>query len=193
MNHSRTVKAATAGFSLAEMMIVVVLLGMMASFAVSRINFTKIKVNSEARDFAAALTYAQRLAISLQFDVRVAFDVPNNAMRILEDANDNGVADGGERVRTIALESGVTFGRAGAPAFPGLGGAAVNFTRTVGGLPAIIFHRDGSSAEYGGFYLTSLPAVGAGLSEYTRAIDVTRATSRVTRYTYQSGAWVREN
>ena len=181
------------GFTLIEMMIVVVMLGMMASFAITRIDYTKIRVNSEARNLAATLTYAQRLAISLQFDVRVGVDVPNRQLRILEDANDNGTADAGERVRVVTLESGITFNRGAAPAFPSIGGGPVSFTRTLGGLPAMIFHRDGSSAEAGGLYLTSTRAISGGRATDTRAIDITRATSRVTRYTYQSGAWVREN
>ncbi len=193
MSDARIVSRRRAGFTLIEMMIVIVMLGMMASFAISRINYTKIKVNSEARNVGSTITYAQRLAISLQSDVRVGVDVPNRQLVILEDANNNGVMDVGERVRRITLESGVTFARGTAAAFPGLGGGTVSFTRTLAGLPAMIFHRDGSSAEYGGLYLTSTQAVAAGIATDTRAIDVTRATSRVTRYTYQSGAWVREN
>lgn len=193
MNFARTVNRGIRGYTLIEMMVVVVMLGIMASFAVSRIDFTKIKVNSEARNIAATLTYAQRLAISLQLDVRVGFDVANNQLHILEDGNDNGIADAGERVRTVTLESGVVFGQGVAPDYGPIGTGPVTFTRTLGGLPAIIFHRDGSSAEYGGFYLTSTQAVAVGNSQLVRAIDVTRATSRVARYSHQTGAWVREN
>lgn len=187
-------RAGRAGFSLMELMVVIVMIGIMASMAVSRINVTKMKVNSEARNLASTLTYAQRLAISLQCDVRVAFDVATGRISILEDQNDNGIADAGERVRVVALENGVIFGRASAPALPGLGAGPVSFTRTLGGLPAAIFHRDGSSAEAGGLYLTSARSVAASLANETRAIDITRATSRVTRYTYVSNtAWKTEN
>ncbi|MBA2627967.1 MAG: prepilin-type N-terminal cleavage/methylation domain-containing protein [Gemmatimonadales bacterium] len=187
-------RAGRGGFSMMELMVVIVMLGIMASMAISRINVTKLKVNSEARNMASTLTYAQRLAISLQSDVRVAFDVPNNRITILEDRNNNGIADAGERARVIALESGVIFGRASAPAIPAIGGGPVSFTRTLGGLPAAIFHRDGSSAEAGGFYLTSARSVAASLMLESRAIDITRATSRVTRYSYASNtAWKTEN
>ena len=187
-------RAGRAGFSLMELMVVIVMAGILASMAVSRINVTKLKVNSEVRNMASTLTYAQRLAISLQSDVRVAFDVPNNRVRILEDQNNNGIADAGERVRVVALDNGVIFGRASAPVIPGIGAGAVSFTRTLGGLPAAIFHRDGSSAEAGGFYITSARSVAASMAIETRAVDITRATSRVTRYSYASNtAWKVEN
>ena len=119
------------GFSLVEMLGVIVIIGMMASIALPRTGVATYKANSGAQVIASTLTYAQRQAISRQTDTRVAFDVANNELRIHEDANNDNVIDLVERVSVTPLPEGVTFGR-GTAAARTMGAAVVNFTRTQG-------------------------------------------------------------
>jgi hypothetical protein len=70
-----------------------------------------------------------------------------------------------------------------------MGGAAVNFTRTQGLLPIVIFHRDGSASENGGLYVTTVAGLSLGRPGDVRAIEVSRATGRATWFSYATGAW----
>jgi hypothetical protein len=137
------------------------------------------------------LLAAERQAITQQHDVILLFDVPNNLIRIHDDANNNGVIDAGERVRGVSLGDGIVFGRATATARP-MGGGPVTFTKVLSGLPALVFHRDGSASEAGGFYLTSIRAATSGVHlEDTRSIELERATGRASWYKYGNSVWTR--
>jgi hypothetical protein len=134
------------------------------------------------------LVYAQRQAISRQADTRVAFDVANSEIRIHEDANNDNVIDLAERVSVRSLPEGVTFGRSTAAA-RGMGPAAVNFTRTQGVLPIVIFRRDGSASENGGVYVTTVAGLSLGRAADVRAVEISRATGRASWFSYATGAW----
>jgi hypothetical protein len=59
-------------------------------------------------------------------------------------------------------------------------------------MPAVVFHRDGSASEAGGFYLTSTRAATSGAHvEDTRAIELERATGRASWYKYGPPLWRR--
>jgi hypothetical protein len=119
------------------------------------------------------------------------FDVANQSLRILEDADNDGVAGGTERVRGFPLGDEVVFGRASAPA-RAMGPGPVEFTKLVGGMPAITFHRSGSASEEGGFYLTSKAAANTGARESdSRAIEIERATGRASWFRYTPPTWTR--
>ena len=176
------------GFSLVEMLNVIVIVGLMASIAIPRTGIATYKANSGAQVVASTLTYAQRQAISRQTDTRVAFDVANNELRIHEDADNDNVIDLGERVTVTPLPEGLVFGR-GAAAARGMGAGVVNFTRTQGGLPIVIFRRDGSASENGGVYVTTTDGLSVGRTADVRAVEVSRATGRAAWFSYATGAW----
>jgi hypothetical protein len=69
-----------------------------------------------------------------------------------------------------------------------MGGNPINFTKQVGGMPAVVFHRDGSASEFGGFYLTF--ATGNRAKD-TRAVEIERATGRAVWYRYSPPSWRR--
>src|SRR5690349_6308259 len=111
-------------------------------------------------------------------------------MHIRDDANNNGHVDPGERTRAVAMAEGIVFGRATASP-RAMGTEAVNFTKMINGLPAVVFHRDGSASEAGGFYLTSLRAATSGVHiDDTRAIELERATGRALWFKYNGSTWL---
>jgi hypothetical protein len=109
-----------------------------------------------------------------------------------EDRNDDNVIDLGERVGFTSLPEGVAFGRGAAAARP-MGEGAVSFTRTQGALPVLVFHRDGSASENGIIYLSTISGLSTGRSADTRALEIARATGRVSWYSFGTGQWKEGN
>ena len=187
--HQRCARSSAFGFTLVEMLIVLVVIGLVVGLAAPKIDVTKFRVQSAMQGVGMTMLAVERQAITQQHDVIVMFDVPNNLIRIHDDANNNGIVDPGERLRGMPLGDGIIFGRAGVTPRP-MGGAPVNFTKVVAGLPAVVFHRDGSASEAGGFYLTSNRAATGGTHlDDTRSVEIERATGRALWFKYGAGVW----
>lgn len=183
--------SARHGFTLIEMLIVVIVIGIIASFVAPRINLSRYQVESGMLGVGTALVAAQRLAVLRGHDVIVGFDVPAASIRVHEDSNADGRIDAGERVRRIPLGEHVVFGRGSAPPFD-IGTGPVTFTETHDGLPCLVFHRNGSANQAEGFYLTSERAVrSGGRPEDARVVVIDRATGRVNWYRYGPPTWRR--
>ncbi len=191
------VRRGVRGVTLVEVLIVIVMMGIILTMAIPRLNLEGYKVSSAVRGVTASLSYAQRLAVSLQHDVRVAFDAPNRRLRVHEDTDNDGVIDPGERVTYTNLEEGVTFGRGTAPPITYTSGVAgplaFNFTQTQGGLPVVTFRRDGTVSESGGFYLNTIKSLAQNNTGSVRAGEMIRSSGRVIWYSYATSAWVRGN
>jgi prepilin-type N-terminal cleavage/methylation domain-containing protein len=178
------------GFTLIEMVLVVVIVGIVAALTLPRIDYTKYRVNSSMRGLGTTLLGAQRRAVSRQHDVIVTFDVTRQAIRIHEDANNNGALDDGERTRGIPLGEHVVIGRASTPAYAPIGPGPVALTKRVDGIPALTFHRNGSASEMGGVYLTSRRALNSSdILNDTRLVTIERATGRVSWFSHKSTGW----
>jgi prepilin-type N-terminal cleavage/methylation domain-containing protein len=173
------------GFTLIELMIVVSILGLLVLFAAPKIDTTRFKVDAAVRAMGTTLITAQRQAITQQHDIIVQFDEAAQSIRIHDDRNNNTGVDAGERVRGIPLGEHIVFGLAGAPPRP-MGAGPVTFTKLVRGLPAVVFHRDGSASQAGGFYLTF--ATGTR-PDATRSVEIERATGRALWYRYAPPTW----
>lgn len=186
-------RLARSGMTLIELLIVIALMGLVLGMALPRVNIEGARVNATIRSLTATLSLAQRLAVSQQYNVIVAFDSASNRIRTHQDANNNGIIDPNERVTSTPLGDGVLFGRGATPALTfttgAVGTSTFSLTRTSTGYPAIIFRRDGSASENGGFYLTTVKAVGTANNSWSRAAEVIRSTGRVLWYSYASGAW----
>jgi prepilin-type N-terminal cleavage/methylation domain-containing protein len=179
------------GFTLVELLLVIVILGMLIGFAAPRIDVTKFKVESAMQGVGTTLLAAQRLSITTQHDIIVLFDQAKNVIRIHDDNNNDGVIQAGEHVRGAPLGENIVFGRGVAPAMS-MGPGPVTFTKTIGGMRALVFHRDGSASEAGGFYLTSQRAATTGTRpEDARAVQVDRATGRASWFRYGAPTWRR--
>jgi hypothetical protein len=169
---------------------VVVLIGLMAAFAVPKLHFSGYQINGAVRGTTALIQRASRMAVTGGYNVNVLLDVAHNQIKIHEDANDDNAIQTTERVRTYPLGEGVVFGMGGAPARRYT--TAVSFTRTEAGMPEIIFRRDGSASEDGGFYITTAAALTSSNPQDARSIEVTRATGRAEWYQYNGSAWIKK-
>lgn len=169
------------GITMPELLIVMIMMGIIATIALPRLDLRGIRMNSAARQVNMTMLAAQRTAIQKQHNVVVAFDTINQWIRVHEDADNDLAMDNGELVRTIPLPEGSRFGLGGATA-RAIGAAPVTFLKTQAGLPAVTFSRAGTASEIGGFYLSSPNAGVNGRPSDARAFEVERATGRTERF-----------
>ncbi|HEV8150187.1 MAG TPA: GspH/FimT family pseudopilin [Gemmatimonadales bacterium] len=174
-----------AGFSLTEMLILIVMLSILASLAIPRLDYNRFRVNADARNVMMTLAYAQRLAVSLQHNVQVTFDASYNQVRTLEDANDDGLFTSNERVRGFQLTEGVVFSQNSVADLP-----APSPTNL---LTQVSFWRDGSANTAGVVYLNTRKGIARGDNEDARALEIARATGRTNWWTYTGGSWRKGN
>jgi prepilin-type N-terminal cleavage/methylation domain-containing protein len=189
VSHSR--QTSRAGFTLIEILMVIVLIALVAAFGIPKLNFSGYRINGAVRSVSALIQRAQRLAITDQNNINVLFDVANNQIKIHSDANNDNVVQASEKVSVYPVGEGVVFGRNGAPVRL-YSTAAVSFSRTQNGLPEIIFRRDGSASENGGLYITTTTALNSSRPQDARSIEVTRATGRVEWYQYNGSSWIKK-
>jgi Tfp pilus assembly protein FimT len=174
----------SAGFTVVELIYVLVIMLIIGGMALPRINLGRVRVGSSSMKVASYLLVAQRMAVTRQHNVRVSFDEIGGTVQIHEDANNNGLIEGTERLRTETLDEGVSFSVSGAPLFGG--GEALTFAPDANALPSVIFRRNGSASEEGAVHVTALPT---GRPEYDRAIRVNRATGLARCWSRETGTW----
>ena len=154
-NHLHNTKL-RRGFTLAEMMVVVVITGMMIALAIPRIDTTKWRADAIATIVRTTLQYAQRQAITRQHDMVVSFDTTGERIRTFWDGNNSGTLNGDERITWRGLDVGVLFidpsvkGVSGATITKPVNGAAI---ATLNGYPTVTFHRDGSVSTDAEIYI----------------------------------------
>ena len=178
----RTVRRA---FTLAEMLISLVVLGVLTSMVARGISASGYKGDAAARQIRSALQQAQRVAIQRQYDVVISFDSARGRYRVHEDADNDHVVDATDLVAWHSLEYGLLFARpaVGIDGKPAAGFAAPS--TMLDGMPSIAFHRDGSASENTVIYLKD----GAPGATTMRAISITRSTGRTQWYKGNATAW----
>ncbi len=173
------------GYSIGELLWVIVILSILAALAIPRLDWMKYRINSESRNISLQVTYAQRLAVSLQHNVQVTIDHTTRRLIVDEDKNNDGAYGSNERRRVIALDDGVNFERNSVPDLPA--------PAPTNELYTIVYRRDGSADQSGVIFLNSIRDVNMGTNGDARALEITRATGRATVYTYATGSWVKGN
>lgn len=179
-----------SGFTLAELMIVVAMIGIVATIAIPNIHLGQFQANAAMQSVGSVLMSSQRLAVTRQHDVVVRFDTNNNVITVLNDTDDDGTKDLSEVQRAFPLGDGIIFGRGAAPARPGAS-TTVTFTRVTNGMPSVTFHRNGSASQNGGFYLVSPRRSYGESGAHARYVEITRSTGRPAWYRYTGSAWKR--
>jgi prepilin-type N-terminal cleavage/methylation domain-containing protein len=187
-------RARRSGFTLAEVMVVVVISGLMITLAIPRIDTTKIKADAIATIVRTTLQYAQRQAITRQHDMVVSFDTTGERIRTFWDADNSGSITGSERVTWRGLDVGILFTD---PAVNGVSGTAIHVPvsgaaiATLTGYPTVTFHRDGSVSTDAEIYIK----VAAHGPPWYRAITLTQSTGRVDWYRLNASTnkWIQAN
>jgi type II secretory pathway pseudopilin PulG len=173
---------------LIEVLMVVTLIGLIAAFAVPKLDFTRYRLNGATRSVVSLLNRAQRQAVTDQNNVNVIFNTTNVSVTLHEDMNNNSQIDNGERTRSYPIGEGAVYGM-GTSLSPRLySPAPISFTRRLNGMPQLIFRRDGSASQAGAIYITSAGARAAD----TRSIEVTASTGRVEWWRYDGTRWERK-
>jgi prepilin-type N-terminal cleavage/methylation domain-containing protein len=188
VDSARKLKAATGvarGFTLAEIMIVMIIMGILGSMIARGINSGPYRMDAAARVVRSAMQQAQRTAILRQYDVVVSFDSSRRRMRVFEDADNDHSLDPTELVNYRALETGSRFARPTTGVDGASGAAFIAPALSVAGLPSVVFHRDGSTNDAIVVYIADA-APGA---KTFRAVGVTRSTGRVQWYRGDGLRW----
>jgi prepilin-type N-terminal cleavage/methylation domain-containing protein len=186
---------AARGFTLVEMLIVIVIIGVLATISLPKINLSRIRSKSAIQTLGTTMLALQRDAISRQHNVLLLIDNTTNSLRVLYDSTNDLTINNNERTRSVPLGEEIVFGRPpGVPA-RAFGGNAVNFmtTEISTGNPAIVLYRNGSAKEFGGLYLSTRKAMAGapGHTGETWAMEVVRATGRAEWLRWNGTAWVR--
>lgn len=175
MDTSHRLVRSRFGFSMIEIIIVLVMMAVVARMALPKLNMSQFRADAAAQQVRSVFQTAQRTSLTRQFDVIVSVDTTTFGLRIAEDSSNDGVIQTNEWKFWRPTGEGNRFavppkGLNGTVASPVVG----SNIRSVSSLPSITFHRDGSTSSDGEVYVESSYK---GRTDY-RAVTVTRATGR---------------
>lgn len=174
---------ARIGFTVVELAVVIVLLGIMFALALPKMRVDSAAVDTAARTINLAIMTAQRDAVSRGHNVLVTFDASEHTTRSTWDLNNNGVPDAGEKRRPFLVPETVRFGRPSS--VPGLDGDLSDPSETV----TLILQRNGAVSRARIIYLTSARALAGGEHADARALRITRATGRPVWFAWTGTEW----
>jgi prepilin-type N-terminal cleavage/methylation domain-containing protein len=182
------------GFTLIEILIVIVMIAIVTAIAIPHLNVARIRSKSAVISMGTTMLALQREAISKQHNILVVIDQTKPLLQIVYDSTNDLSMNNGERERPIPLGQGIVFGKPASVTARSFGANAVNFTTTEGasGLPAMVFYRNGSAKEYGGLYVSTSQAM-AGAPNHqgeTWAMELVRATGRPQWYRWNGTTWI---
>lgn len=184
-----------SGFSLVEMLMVIILIGLMTSFALPRINLSRIRSKGAIQALGTTMLAMQREAIAKQHNMVVIIDAAGRRLRIVYDSTNDVRLNNNERSRSIPLGEEIVFGRPATVTARPFGGNPINFVAVEGSsnLPAIVLYRNGSAQEFGGLYLSTVKAMAGapGHGNETWAMEMTRATGRAEWLRWNGSTWIR--
>lgn len=181
-----------------ETVTTVVVAGIAATIAVQRVDTTKMASDATLRQVQNVYVSAQQTALSKQYNVIVAVKYGSGQLVIVEDKNNSGLLDLGDRLTVSALDKETKVEDAPKPlaGFSGKGGivkVSTGGNTTTGiGLPVtgdlvVTFRRNGAADGTAALFFKNKDSKSDGM----RAILVTQSTGRTDGYRYDGSKWVR--
>jgi hypothetical protein len=167
-----------------------VISGIALAVAITRVDFSRYKADAVVQTIRATLQKAQRDAVTRGYDVVVTFDTTGQRIEVLWDANNNGVADAGERIVWVPLEQGNHFTVPSAGVNGAVTTSIVGFNlHTFNNMPSVTYRRDGSASTDLEVYVATN---GRRSANIFRAITVYQGTGKTFWYRRndQNSNWV---
>lgn len=177
------------GFTMIELVVVLVVAGVLTSIAAPMLSPGRWRADSGVQEVMAALNAAQRLAVLRQHDVIVTFLLPEGAMEVHRDEDNDGAVDAGEDVRLVELPETIGFGLDGTTSMSGDPASSTATFADAGAGPSVAFRRNGSASEAGRIYLRPLRGSMSEDAEASRALTLERSTGELRCFSYRTGAW----
>jgi prepilin-type N-terminal cleavage/methylation domain-containing protein len=169
-----------SGFSMVEMVIVLVMMAVVMRMALPRLNTGMYRADAAAQQVRSVFQTAQRTSLTGQHDVIVSFDTVRTELQIAEDANNDG------QIQTSEIKFWRPTGDGNSFSVPPRGFSATTVStaivgsqlKSVNSLPSVTFHRDGSTSSDVEVYVKN---VFKGRTDF-RLVTLTRATGRTDLY-----------
>ncbi len=169
-----------SGFSMVEMVIVLVMMAVVMRMALPRLNTGMYRADAAAQQVRSVFQTAQRTSLTGQHDVIVSFDTVKTELQIAEDANNDGQIQASEIKFWRPTGDGNSFSvpPSGSARRPCRRRSSVRSSRAWNSLPSVTFHRDGSTSSDVEVYVKN---VFKGRTDF-RLVTLTRATGRTDLY-----------
>lgn len=178
------------GYTLIEVLLVLVLIAIMSAMALPRISFLRYRQDANGRLVQRTLISAQQTSLQKNTNVLVVVDYAESRLRVVQDTNANGAVDAAESWKSWALAEGAKFSIPtttvdGATAYYATG---PGITTTASG-PTITFRPDGSASGDAYVYI----GVASGRADALRGVELAGSTGRTRLWRYLGGAWRRDS
>src|SRR6476620_5228343 len=96
MKNSLRLARSRFGFSMVEIIIVLVMMAVIAGMAIPKLNLSQFRSDAAAQQVRSVFQTAQRTSLTRQFDVIVSVDTTTFGLRIAEDSSNDGTIQQGE-------------------------------------------------------------------------------------------------
>lgn len=176
-----------SGFSMIELLSTLMIMAIIGGMAIPRMDLARSRSDAALRQVAMLCIQAQRTALAKQYNVILSLDQVNWRVRLVEDKNNSGTYDTGDRMVWVALERGVKFVAAPAPLDGISGTVAFTKPKLLDTYQSVIFRRNGAASS-DGIVVFSAKSTDPGAA---RAVLITQSTGRADGYKYSGTQWVR--